>query len=326
MEIRVRPDITGQRDYLVTLAERGYAVIGGVLDPATVLDPILDAMARRLGSWARKQVSREMLPRTFEAWSLEHRLIEFVRRGIPGVAQALDISLPQGGIRSDTPMLLAEEIFALLSAPPLLDILQPLLGEEIWLSPVGHTRLKVPGNIAPEANGLLGHVPWHQDNGVLLAEADDIDIITVWIPLVDVAETTGCLQVIPTRREHALIPHCPGRGGVAIPAGQLPGGTPAPVPMRRGSVLLMHSRTVHSSLPNDTPDRVRLSLDLRYQSVPVPTGRPVFPSLLLRGQRRGIQVAQWESWRAAWLAARDRLAGQELGKLNRWDPGAAMCA
>jgi len=111
-----------------------------------------------------------------------------------------------------------------------------------------------------------------------------------------------------------------------IPAGQLPGGKPAPVPMRRGSVLLMHSRTVHSSLPNDTPDRVRLSLDLRYQSVPVPTGRPVFPSLLLRGQRRGIQVAQWDSWRAAWLAARDRLAGQELGKLNRWDPGAAMCA
>jgi hypothetical protein len=29
---------------------------------------------------------------------------------------------------------------------------------------------------------------------------------------------------------------------------------------------------------------------------------------------------------AAWLAARDRLAGQELVKLNRWDPGAAMCA
>jgi phytanoyl-CoA hydroxylase len=112
-----------------------------------------------------------------------------------------------------------------------------------------------------------------------------------------VAETTGCLQVIPTRREHALLPHCPGPGGVAIPAGQLPAGAPAPVPMRRGSVLLMHSRTVHSSMPNDTPDRVRLSLGLRYQGVPVPTGRPVFPSLLLRGKRRGIQVAQWESWR-----------------------------
>jgi hypothetical protein len=108
----IRPDRSGQRDYLTTLAKCGYAVIGDVLDPATVLDPILDAMARHLGSWAREQVSREMLPRTFEAWSLEHRLIEFVRRGIPGVAQALDISLPQGGIRADTPMLMTEEIFA----------------------------------------------------------------------------------------------------------------------------------------------------------------------------------------------------------------------
>lgn len=322
----IRPNVPGQREYVITLAEHGYAVIDDMLDPAILLDPILDAMARHLGSWAREQVSREMLPRTFEAWPLEGRLIEYIRRGVPGVAQALDISLPQRGIRTDTPMLLAEEIFALLSAPPLLDILEPLLGEEIWLSPVGHTRLKVPSGIAPEADGLLGHVPWHQDNGVLLEEADDIDIITVWIPLVDVAETTGCLQVIPTRREHALIPHCPGRAGVAIPAGQLPGGAPAPMPMRRGSVLLMHSRTVHSSMPNVAPDWVRLSLDLRYQSVPVPTGRPVFPSLLLRGKYRGIQVAEWESWRAAWLAARGRLADTELGKLNRWDPEAAMCA
>jgi phytanoyl-CoA hydroxylase len=320
------PGQAGQRDYVSALAERGYAVVDDVLGPAAMLDPILDAMARHLGSWARERVSREMLPRTFEAWSLEDRLIEFARRGIPGLAQALDISLPPGGIGTDTPMFLAEEVFALLSAPSLLGILQPLLGGEIWLSPVGHTRLKVPSDVAPGANGLLGHVPWHQDNGVLLADADDTDIITAWIPLVDVAETTGCLQVIPTRREHALIPHCPGRAGVAIPADQLPGGAPVPVPMRRGSVLLMHSRTVHSSMPNLAPDRVRLSLDLRYQSVPVPTGRPVFPSFPLRGQRRGIPVTDTTSWREGWLATRDRLAGQQPGKFNRWDPEAAMCA
>jgi Phytanoyl-CoA dioxygenase (PhyH) len=208
----IRPDLTGQRDRVVRLAERGYAVIGDVLDPATVLAPVLDAMARHLGPWAREQVSR-------------------------------------------------------------------------------------------------------------LEEADDIDIITVWIPLVDLTETTGCLQVIPTRREHALFLHCPGRAGVAIPAGRLPGGAQVPVPMHRGSVLLMHSRTVHSSMPNVTPDRVRLSLDLRYQSVPAPTGRPAFPSLLLRGKRPGSQPTDWESWCAAWLGTRDRLADQELGKLNRWDPG-----
>ena len=70
----IRPDIAGQRDWVFTLAEHGYAVVDDMLDPAKVLDPILDAMARHLGSWARGQVSREMLPRTFEAWPLEGRL------------------------------------------------------------------------------------------------------------------------------------------------------------------------------------------------------------------------------------------------------------
>ena len=313
-------------DYVSTLAERGYVVVGDVLDPDAILDPVLEVMACHLGSWMRAQVARGLLPRTCEGWPLEDRLIECARRGVPGLAQALDISLPQGGIQADTPMLLAEEVFGLLSAPSLLDVLQPLLGEEIWLSPVGHTRMKVPSDIAPEANGLLGHVPWHQDNGVLLEEADDVDIVTAWIPLVDVDERVGCLQVIPTCRGHELIPHCPGGGGLAIPPGQMPDRTPVPVPMRRGSVLLMHSRTVHSSMPNLTPDRVRLSLDLRYQSVPVPTGRPAFPSFLLRGHDRGIPAAEWESWRSTWLEIRNRLAGKEPGKFNRWNSEEGMCA
>jgi ectoine hydroxylase-related dioxygenase (phytanoyl-CoA dioxygenase family) len=96
--------------------------------------------------------------------------------------------------------------------------------------------------------------------------------------------------------------------------------------MRRGSVLLMHSRTVHSSLPNRTPDRVRLSLDLRYQSVQAPTGRPEFPSFPLRRRDERDPVAQWAAWQAEWLRTRDRLAGQRLGAFNRWDPAAAICA
>jgi hypothetical protein len=320
------PHRTGQPEYAAALAARGYAVVDDVLDPAAILDPLLDAMARQLGWWAGEQARRDALPRTFDAWSLENRLTECARRGIPGFAQALDISLPQGGISADIPMLLAAEVFALLSAPALLDVLEPLLGEEIWLSPVGHTRMKVPSGVAPEANGMLGHVPWHQDNGVLLDEADDIDIVTVWIPLVDVAEETGCLQVIPTGRGHELIAHCPGGSGLAIPPGQLPRRAPVPVPMRRGSVLLMHSRTVHSSMPNRTPNRVRLSLDLRYQSVPVPTGRPAFPSFPLRRHDQLSPVTQWPAWQAEWLRARDRLAGQRLGAFNRWDPSAGICA
>lgn len=307
------------------LGEDGYAVAEGVLDPSECLDPILDAMGHRLGEWAAEQVRRGVIPRSFESYSLEQRLIELVARDVPGVAQVLDISLPQGGIRPDTPMFLADEVFSLLSEPRLLDILGTLLGDAIWLSPVGHTRMKVPSAMAPQGHGLLGHVPWHQDNGVLLEEADELDVLTVWIPLVDVDETNGCLQVIPTMRGHDLLVHCAGDGGLRIPASQMPSPRPVPVPMRRGSILLMHSRTLHSSMPNLTSDRVRLSLDLRYQGVEKPTGRPAFPSLQLRDSSKTLSATP-ESWRSSWLATRERLADQELGKFNRWDSDAPVCA
>ena len=51
-------------------------------------------------------------------------------------------------------------------------------------------------------------------------------------------------------------------------------GAPVPVPMRPGSVLLLHRLTEHSSLSN-LSDGIRWSFDLRYQPVGQPTGRPV---------------------------------------------------
>ena len=45
----IRPDIAGQRDWVFTLAEHGYAVVDDMLDPATFRPQLLDAMARHLG-------------------------------------------------------------------------------------------------------------------------------------------------------------------------------------------------------------------------------------------------------------------------------------
>ena len=50
--------------------------------------------------------------------------------------------------------------------------------------------------------------------------------------------------------------------------------------MRAGSALLLHQRTIHSSLDNVTTDQVRISLDLRYQPIGQPTGRPAFPGFV----------------------------------------------
>lgn len=308
------------------LEEVGYAVVSDVIDVGGVLDPLLDELASTLALAARARRSGPG-ERTFASCTLSEALIALVGAGASWVGQVLDISLPQGGIRPDTPILLAPEVFALLSAPSLLDVLARVLGEEIWLSPVAHTRLKVPGSIAPSSSGLLGHVPWHQDNGVLLEEADDVDILTVWIPLTDATPDNGCLQVLPSRRDARLLEHCNASGGLSIPPTRMPELVARPVPMRRGDVLLMHSRTVHSSMHNMTTDQVRISMDLRYQRVGSPTGRPAFPSLPLRRAAGDARpAASHRDWAEMWLRARAELADRQLGRFNRWDPDAPLCA
>jgi ectoine hydroxylase-related dioxygenase (phytanoyl-CoA dioxygenase family) len=79
--------------------------------------------------------------------------------------------------------------------------------------------------------------------------------------------------------------------------------------MRPGSVLLLHSRTVHSSLENQTADQVRISMDLRYQSPDQPSGRPMFPSFVARSRSHPErELRDAAAWSRMWLEARARLA------------------
>lgn len=299
----------------------GYVVVDDVLDEAEIIAPLLACLRRRVEQLAGRELRRDRPDHEVLSAALE----EMTATGQPWSAQALDLSLPQGGVTADTPLLLEPEVFALLAAPRLLDVVASVIGLPVWLSPVGHVRVKTPEAAGARQDGLTGRVPWHQDNGVILPEADDTEILTVWVPLVDVARTSGTLQVHPSPRGTALAGHCPGQGGLSIPGSLLPPGEPVVMEMRAGSVLLMHSRTIHSSLPNLVPHHVRVSYDLRYQSVPEPTGRPQFPSWLLR-DTSGASVATYEDWRDGWLEARARAAGQELGAFNRWRPDSTLCA
>ncbi|MBO0744733.1 MAG: phytanoyl-CoA dioxygenase family protein, partial [Candidatus Dormibacteraeota bacterium] len=165
-------------------------------------------------------------------------------------------------------------------------------------------------------------------NGVVLPEADQSRILTVWLPVNDATIDNGCLQVIPTPPTQELAEHCPtGPGGPHIPDSYLQQRPPVPLPMRPGSVLLMHSRTIHSSLENQTADQVRISMDLRYQSPDEPTGRPMFPAFIARSRSNPErEVRDPETWSRMWLEARARLAEDRPTAFNRWDPNSPACA
>ncbi len=309
--------------------EQGFVVVENVLDPQDDLQPIVDDYAARLDEYARQLYDAGKIGARYDDLPFNQRFMRVIAESRQPWSQFFDISLPQSGITVDTPLHLSEVVFDLLRAPRLLDLVEQLVGPEILSNPIQHVRIKPPQAVVPPElrRGLAAQTDWHQDQGVALPEADESDVLTVWLPVTDATEENGCLCVIPGSHRGDLSTHCPGGidGGLHIPAPLL-GGTPVALPMRRGSVLLMHRRTQHASLPNVSGD-IRWSFDLRYQPVGQPTGRSAFPAFIARSRANpGRELHDFRAWADAWQDARRCLACGEMPRFNRWDGSAPVCA
>ena len=316
-----------QRDQFET---EGYVVVDGVLDPVADLAPVMADCEQVLDGLAEVLFREARIQSTYRDLDFADRLIRVCLESGQNFAQDFDISLPQAGVRLDTPMNVSPAAFRLLTTPRLLDLVEDLIGPEIYSNPVQHIRLKLPQRAVAE-NGpysaLVSQTPWHQDNGVILPDADESKILTVWVPLNRCTVENGCLQVFPGSHRSGLIAHCPVAKGLTISESLLPANTPLPLPMHAGSVLLMTSRTVHSSLDNRTENEVRISFDLRYQPVGQPTGRPAFPGFVARSTACPESVMRDPAaWASLWLAARACLAGESDPTFNRWKAGVGVCA
>lgn len=250
------------------------------------------------------------------------------------LAQHFTIALPQQGLTADTPIFLAPSVFRLLVHPRILDAVESLIGPEIAVSPVGNVRIKPPeklfGDDSGARRGLYKATPWHQDNGVVTADADETPMITAWFPISDAPVESGCLQIIPGSHRADVISHCPDRNGeLSIPGRLLPSQKPLPVPMRAGDVLFLHRRLCHASLPN-IGEGVRWSFDLRYIPAGSKTGRNLFPSFVARSRAHPELVMDSpQRWAQMWLETRDRLLGDSpppSGVWNRWNANAEACA
>ena len=249
--------------------------------------------------------------------------------------QHFDFTLPQKGITAETPLWVGPTVFHTLINPRLLDAVEALIGPEIYSNPVQHVRIKPPEHLVPQnAQGepLVGATPWHQDNGVVLPEADETDMITVWFPLVDATIENGCLQVIPYSHRKGLLTHCPGgvgglTNGLSIPTTIIDETHARPIPLKRGGVLLMHRRMCHSSLSNRSQD-MRWSFDLRYNPIGQATGREAFPGFVARSRAHPARALRDpEIWAARWYEARQRLAtATDTCSFNRWLGDAPACA
>jgi len=154
-----------------------------------------------------------------------------------------------------------EDFHALAHHPALIATLDALFGEPTLVHPRNIARI-----IFPQAAQFT--TPAHQD---YIHIQGTEETWTAWMPLSDCPQELGSLAVLPGSHRRGVYPveKRLGAGGMGINEETLPG-TWRASDFRVGDVLLFYSLSVHKGLPNVTPDRMRLSVDFRYQGISQP--------------------------------------------------------
>jgi phytanoyl-CoA hydroxylase len=314
--------------------EEGYLAVDDVLDLERDVAPVVREYEALLDEENARNHAEGKIPSTYSDLPFVQRLAAFLSAAGKGAYQAFDISLPLKSAKQDTPIHLGPAVFNLLSSPRLVDVVEQLVGPEVVSNPIQHVRIKPPESMLPAdivKGGLVGQTDWHQDQGVALPEVDETEMLTVWIAITDATVENGCLCVVPGSHQRGLATHCPAkpgstRIGLHIPD-EIRGTNYQPVPIRAGGALFLHRRTMHASLRN-LSDGARWSFDLRYQPAGQPTGRPWFPSFVVRSHRDpSSELRDWTVWADLWRQARTRLAGGDpIAKTNRWGGTEPACA
>lgn len=314
------------RDLKAELETDGYLVIENVF-PRAAIDAVRAEYADILQALCDGWIAEGRLPPDVAAMGFDDRLRATYEAGLDWF-QPMDISLPGGEIFADTPMHFGPAVFDLIRHDAILDLVEQLIGPEITSNPIQHVRIKPPAARlrADEARPHLTVTDWHQDQGVTHAEADETDMVTVWIAISDATPENGCLQVAPGTHREPLKTHCPSGVQLTIPDAVLDKGRAKPLPVKSGGAVIFHPKTAHSSLPNMT-EGFRWSFDIRYNVTGQPTGRAHFPEFVARSRKAPqTELHDAGAWREMWENARARLAVQPHIPIHRWDGDAPACA
>jgi hypothetical protein len=168
-----------------------------------------------------------------------------------------------------------------------------LLGPEAEL--VWEAAVLLPPGSAP-AQG------WRQDESGFTPGTPYREAISIWVPLQEVTEGTGCPRFQRGSHRGPLLPHvrpAQGRGAASWPEVLMP---PPPasvvaVPLRAGDAVVHHSRTLHALGANaSTQKRRALALDFAVRTPARAASRetaPLMPSPHARrplGQQLGLRV------------------------------------
>ena len=207
---------------------------------------------------------------------------------------------------------LGPQLARLWSSPRLLDIIEQFIGPDIAGHPVWNIRSKTPDT-------RLMTVPWHQDTAYLGEGAETTLQPTAWIPFLDANAVNGGLQVLRGGHRPGSVArhHLENSVGdkkswyLYIDEADLPPGEVVTCEMKLGSVLFLNQLIPHRSLENRS-DKVRWSVDLRWQDPKLPSGDQGGAGVIVMRKVDDPSFAvDWEAW-----AAEQRLAYEKARGLS----------
>ena len=171
--------------------------------------------------------------------------------------------------------------------PEVLRVMQQVIGGQVLPHPQKIARLWFPQYTEHTT-------PMHQD---FVHFQGSFETYTFWAPVGDCPIELGGLAVLPgshkigkVREHHFSL----GAGGLVVDEEDLQGAWLS-TNYEAGDALIFPSLTVHQALPNYTEDRMRVSLDNRYQAKDKPIARH-----MLEPHMAGISGLTWDKCYGGW--------------------------
>jgi phytanoyl-CoA hydroxylase len=279
--------------------EQGYCICRGALLPEDLApmvadyEQIVDGLATRLHAEGR-------IRSTYASEPFDKRYARITAED-PSVSDGhLDefLDIGHATARGQT-----RGTFELMRCSRLMDLIAPILGtEEIGWSPISHVRAKLPAN---EASGaVLSNVAgWHQDAIFVTEDADNIFVLTVWLPVTEATVEMGCLEIMPGTHHDRQVYWSDGGGGSM--GSSLPRRPTFHEPVSPGDVVLLHNLCPHGSGPNLT-DKIRWSMDMRYTVAGLPSGRDCWPAFTAQSRLDPSSETDYDAWVEQWREALER--------------------
>ena len=263
-----------------TYNEQGYLLIPGLLSEED-LAPVQRVIANTVDQIARNLHAEGKIENLYEDEPFSRRLVE-VHSGVERESMSWNREV------------LSEAVYDLCVHPAVLDIAESLLGStEVTMNGDYWVRPKLPEE-------QLTTLPWHQDSDYYGAQTEPLHLLSIWLPLVDVDETNGCMQFMPGSHKWGLLPTVRQGHHLAPTEDVEARGRVETLPMAVGDAVAFRNLTFHRSLMNNSVG-VRWSIDLRYSV----TGTPLdwlaemgLHGFVARSQQQPESVDSWETWRA----------------------------